>query len=126
MRRDGVVAHQARTVASIQRQGLLVTSPVTTFVDLAAHVDDPTLLACGDGLVRRHLVSVDELGLAVDSTRVRRGIARARRVAALVRAGVDSPMESRLRLLLGQGGLPSRGSTKTFMTPTAAGSPDPI
>jgi hypothetical protein len=83
-----------------------VTSPVATFLDLAAHLDDTEVLAVGDAIVRRGLATVEALVEAAETSRQRRGSARARRVAALVRAGVDSPMESLLRYVLGTAGLP--------------------
>jgi len=53
VRRAGVVAHVGVPDDVVRRHGLPVTSPVATFVDLAVHLDDAELLACGDAIVRR-------------------------------------------------------------------------
>jgi len=93
VRRAGVVTHFGLVGEIVGRAGVRVTTPVATFLDLAAHLDDQWLLACGDAIVRQgHADSAELVVAAMTSTR-RRGIIRARRVAALVRPGVDSPME---------------------------------
>ena len=51
-------------------------------------------------------MTCDELRKAVATTGRRRGVQTARRAAQLVRAGVDSPMETRVRLLVVLAGLP--------------------
>ncbi|HEY8790289.1 MAG TPA: hypothetical protein VIM10_14300 [Actinopolymorphaceae bacterium] len=106
VRRAGVVAHVGVPDDVVRRHGLPVTSPVATFVDLAVHLDDAELLACGDAIVRRGFTTVDGLVAATATATRRRGSARARRVASLVRPGVDSPMESLLRHVLTTAGLP--------------------
>jgi hypothetical protein len=91
--------------------GRPVTSAARTFVDLAhvAHrCDDLTLIdlvTLGDAAVRNHRSDVDKIvARAVAATG--RGCVRARQAARLVRAGVDSPTETHLRLLLVFAGLP--------------------
>ena len=63
------------------------------------------LVALGDSLVRRKRTTPDELVEAAYRF-VGRGSRLARRAASYVRAGVDSPRESRLRMLIVLGGLP--------------------
>jgi hypothetical protein len=86
------------------RHGVPLTSPAQTFRDLAGELDLVELVVLGDSLVRREETTPGALlhASAGQSTNGR----RARRAAGLVRRGVDSPMESRLRLLLVLAGLP--------------------
>jgi hypothetical protein len=105
VRRANVVAHVGQ-LGDVTRHGnVSVTTPIATFLDLAAHLDDRWLLAIGDAIIRRGLGDRADLVAAADRS-TRRGVVRARRVAALARAGVDSPMESLLRHLLLASGLP--------------------
>ncbi|MGO4341324.1 DUF559 domain-containing protein [Pedococcus sp. 2YAF34] len=86
-------------------RGVPVTTAEDTFVDLTAELDLVDLVVLGDSLVRRGRTSPERL-VAV-AARLRGRHARlARRAAGFVRAGVDSPMESRLRMLLVLAGLP--------------------
>jgi hypothetical protein len=57
-------------------------------------------------MVRRRLTTVDRLSDAVANGGRVRGIVQARRSVVLVRPRVDSPMETRVRLLLVLAGLP--------------------
>jgi very-short-patch-repair endonuclease len=106
VRRAGVVAHVGPLGDTTRHDDLPVTTPIETFLDLAAHLDDRWLLAVGDTIVRRGLGKRPELVAAAARSVRRRGSTRARRVSALVRADVDSPMESLLRHLLLSSGLP--------------------
>jgi len=80
-------------------------TPADTFVDLAADLTLVDLVVLGDSLVRRGLLAPRDLAAAAELAHGR-GVRAARRAARLVRLGVDSAMETRLRLLLGQAGLP--------------------
>ena len=99
----GVRVHRS-TRTPVTHRGVKVTSPVDTFLDLADHLDLVDLAVLGDSLVKRGL-SVEALrrGAAAMTHGNRRGAMRA---AALVREGGDSPMETRLRLLVVLAGLP--------------------
>jgi len=79
------------------------------------------LVTAGDSLVRRAGVEPDRLIEAASSARGVRGARLARQAAALVRRGVDSPMESRLRLLLVLAGLPEPWSATSSETRTEVG-----
>ncbi|MER7073365.1 hypothetical protein [Terrabacter sp. NPDC000476] len=102
----GVAAHRRkRSQLVVSRSGLRVTSPLQTFRDLAHVLDLVDLVVLGDSLVRRHCFTVEELrtfvaGATGPHSRL------ARRAASLVRTGVDSAMETRLRLLIVLAGLP--------------------
>ncbi|TDW90042.1 hypothetical protein EV137_3847 [Kribbella pratensis] len=103
---SGLRVHEVQHLDRTLRDGLPLTPPERTFLDLAPYCDLTKLVAAGDSLVRRtdveplHLVETVAAAIGVRSVRL------ARRAAARVRAGVDSPMESLLRLLLVDGGLP--------------------
>jgi hypothetical protein len=86
-------------------RGLLVTDPITTFVQLAGSVSLVDLVVLGDAMVRRGLGTVEELVDACAASHdYYAGLARIG--AAFVRQGVDSPMETRLRMLIVLAGLP--------------------
>lgn len=88
-----------------RRQGIPVTSSEQTFLDLAEDVDLVDLVVLGDSLVRHKASSPARLAQEAASWRGW-GATTARRAASLVRAGVDSPPESRLRMLVVLAGLP--------------------
>lgn len=98
--------HLARPGARIRRlHGLRVSTPDALFCELADHLGLVELVVAGDHLVRRHRVTPDQLVVAARAAppRVRQHAVRA---ASLVRADVDSPMETKVRLLLVLAGLP--------------------
>ncbi|NNG38870.1 hypothetical protein HJ588_06230 [Flexivirga sp. ID2601S] len=86
-------------------KGIAVTSPRQTFLDLAAHLEFIDLLILGDSLVRRARVTPAQL-IDFVADKHSTGAAKAREVAHFVRARVDSPNESRLRLLMVSAGFP--------------------
>ena len=106
-RRRGVAAHLAReTARTVSHRGLAVSTPAQSFLDLASvGVSLIDLVIAGDSLVKATVLDPGEL---VEAAKVwlGRNAKRARQAAALVRAGVDSPMETRLRLLIVFAGLP--------------------
>lgn len=108
-RAEGIEAHQAHPDSEVVRLGcgLRVSSPIQTFLDLAGHqaVTLVDLVVVGDRLVRTQLATTKELVTAADAWQGR-GRRMARRAARLVREEVDSPMETRLRLLIVLAGLP--------------------
>jgi len=89
----------------VQHGGLPLTCATQTFLDLAGDLDLVDLVVLGDSLVRTGVATLDDLVAAAAAYRGRRA-RLARRAAAYVRQGVDSPMESRLRMLLVLAGLP--------------------
>ncbi len=103
---QGVRVHRySAPPTMVQRGGLWVTAPAQTFVDLAGEFPLVDLVVLGDSLVRR--AGVDPAALVDASADARgRGARSARRAAAYVRAGVDSAMETRSRLLMVLAGLP--------------------
>ncbi|MDQ2795804.1 MAG: hypothetical protein M3Y06_01325 [Actinomycetota bacterium] len=104
-RREGVLATETEDVSAVVRAGVSLTSPARTFVDLARTLTLVELVVLGDSRVRRGAVNRDQL--VADAAVARgRGARLARRAATYVRDGVDSPMETRLRMLIVLGGLP--------------------
>lgn len=79
--------------------------PAAAFVASARDLDLVELVVAGDWLVRLELTSPEELTAEAREGRGRGALA-ARRAAALVRRGVDSPQETRLRLAIVLAGLP--------------------
>lgn len=102
----GIGAHRARPTQAVSvRGGLRLTTPVQTFLDLAQLLDLVDLVVLGDSLVKMKRCTAEFL-IEAASTAKGPGAALARRAAALIRKGVDSPMESRLRMLIVLRGLP--------------------
>ncbi len=105
MRVPGIESSRLTTRARATMSGLPVTTAEDTFVDLARHLDLVDLVVLGDSLVRRRRTTPQALLAAARATSARQH-RLAVRAASLVRPGVDSPMESRLRMLLVLAGLP--------------------
>lgn len=85
--------------------GLAVTTGADLFCELGEFLGLVDLVVAGDAMVRARLVRPRQLVEAAASLTGDHG-ARTRRAAALVRDKVDSPMESRLRMLIVLAGLP--------------------
>lgn len=106
-RRNGVVAH-SRALAQdqvVMSQGLLVTSPARTFLDLGATLPLVPLVAVGDRILSRRapLATAEALERAVFGSSTR-GSRHAREAFLLLDDGSESPKETELRLLLGGAG----------------------
>jgi hypothetical protein len=106
-RRAGVAAHLGIAAAQTTiRSGVILSTPVQAFLDLASvGVGLVDLVIAGDSLVKANDLDPQQFVVAAN-TYQGRNPKRARRAAALVRAGVDSPMETRIRLLIVLAGLP--------------------
>ncbi len=107
-RRRGVLTHQPLSVnGSITvRNGVRLSTPPAVFCELAAvGLGLVDLVIAGDAMLRKSRATIDSLQRAVASMSGV-GVRRARRALSYVRAGVDSPMETRLRMLLVLAGLP--------------------
>src|SRR6478752_5442707 len=96
--------------------GIPVTTPERTWLDLAEMLTVDELVVAGDSCVRvprrefegrdLPLCSVEDLQRMIDRHKGKRGIRRAREAISLIRVGSDSPQESLLRLALVRAGLP--------------------
>lgn len=105
-RRAGIRCHVApRTARTGRFKGIRVSLPIPMFIELASILSLVDLVVVGDALVRRRAFTPEQLVRACRESRDRHARS-ALRAASLVRDGVDSPMETRLRLLLVLAGLP--------------------
>jgi hypothetical protein len=102
----GIRPHRVKTMPPfVKRRGLPVTSPERTFLDMGRCSDLVDLVVLGDSLVRSGTTTPERLR---DAAKDWGGTHRALvvRAASFVRDRVDSPMESRLRMLIVLAGLP--------------------
>lgn len=106
LRAEGITTHRYAVVPpSVIKSGLPTSAPEQTFLDLAACLTLVDLVVLGDSLVGQRVTTPQRLVEASVDARGR-GARLARRAARLVRAGVESPMETRARLLFVLAGLP--------------------
>ncbi len=89
----------------VTASGMRITTPEQTFLDLSVQLPLVDLVVLGDSLVRRGRTTPARLvaAAAVAPAPFRQ---HARRAASLVRERVDSPRETRVRVLLVLAGLP--------------------
>jgi hypothetical protein len=107
IRRSGLATHEGLPPDGWRYwEGLKVSTPLQVFMQLATDLGRDDLVILGDTMVRQGFTTPEELRAVTSSTRRRRGILSARAAAALVQYGVDSPPETRVRLILIDGGLP--------------------
>lgn len=106
---SGLVIHTLRLPAEhvVSVAGLPVTCAARTFLDRAGRLSLEDLVAMGDLAVRRGLATVDDLRALAIWARGRRGVVRAREATNLIDPAARNPLETRLRLVLVLGGLPS-------------------
>jgi hypothetical protein len=105
VRVSGIESTTRRPAREATMRGVPVTSAEDTFLDLVSRLGLVDLVVLGDSLVKRGRTTPESL-VAAAQARAGRYRRQAVRAASLVRAGVDSPMETRLRLLLVLAGLP--------------------
>ena len=104
--RAGVRAHVAAPSSRIVTiDGVRLSAPAQLFVELAEQLTLVDLVVVGDWLVRKGKVSIDRLCEFAGASTMR-GAAAARAAVVFVRERVDSPMETRLRMLFVLAGFP--------------------
>lgn len=120
-RRSGVVGHTVLAFPdeTMCWEGIHMSTPARTWLDLARCVPVEHLVAVGDQLVRpprpslelrtEAWSSVQELRLVASRHPKVKGIVKARTAVELVRCGSDSAPETFLRLALTDAGLPEPG-----------------
>jgi hypothetical protein len=86
--------------------GMRVTSPARTALDLACRYPEDTAVAAIDALARATHFKMADVELLADRYRRRRGIRQAKAALDLVDPGAESPRETWLRLLLIRAGFP--------------------
>ncbi len=118
-RRRGVIGHTNAVNSGdiMLLDGVPVTTPARTFLDLGAMLSLDQLVAVADFLVCEHhrpfepprlpVVPAQALRSYIERQHHVRGLNAARAALDLMRIGVDSPQETRLRLLLQRAGLPA-------------------
>lgn len=104
-RPQGVVPHVDPRPEVTVVDGVRVSTPTQMFIELAPLLSLVDLVVVGDHLVRNRKVSLRHLVAACQQSNAR-GARAARRAATHVRERVDSPMETRLRMLIVLAGLP--------------------
>jgi hypothetical protein len=105
--RRGVRSHyRSQRGRTTLRKGLPISTPEQTFLDLAGiGVGLVDLVVVADGMIKERHTSPERL-IEAAAQWSGKGCRVARRAALLARGGVDSPQETRLRLLLVLAGLP--------------------
>lgn len=106
--RDGLIIRHARLPAAdvTVRRGLPVTTPLRTAFDLACLEPHPEGVVCIDAALNQHLITVESLRGYLETRSGWRGVRSAQIALRQSRVGAESPMETRLRLILIEGGLP--------------------
>lgn len=97
-------------------QGIPVTTPERTWLDMAELLSVDELVALGDNCVRVPQADLEgrdtphcdisDLQRMIDRHKGKRGIRKAKEAIKLIRVGADSPQESLLRLAIVRAGLP--------------------
>lgn len=105
LRARGVDARAGRRTRTATLGGIPLTSAEDTFVDLGTELGLVDLVVLGDSLVRRGRTTPEALRAAAACATGAQS-PTLRRAAGLVRPGVDSAPESKLRLLVVLAGLP--------------------
>lgn len=117
-RRGNVVGHLLTLLPDevVEFDGVRLTSPARTWLDLAPLLSVEELVAAGDSLVcshgpehpypRRALCSIPDLEQMVARHPGVRGVRKARAAVGLIRVGADSAPETQMRLALVRAGLP--------------------
>jgi hypothetical protein len=110
----GRIAHRVHLHVSalgahevVVRDGIALTSPARTLVDLARSLPFPDAVVAADSALADALLGSGELDLAVAGTDGRRGGPAVRRVAAFADGRAESVAESLSRVALARCGLPA-------------------
>ncbi|WP_353353711.1 DUF559 domain-containing protein [Intrasporangium sp. DVR] len=118
---QGIRAHRVKVGGQrcLKLDGVRVTTAVQTFLDLGSDLGLVDLVVLGDSLVKAGQTTPAEL---VQAAAGFRGGGRRvlRRAASLVRPEVDSPMESRTRMLIVLAGLPEPTINHKVRWPTGS------
>lgn len=86
--------------------GMRVTTPARTLADLALRLHRPEIVSMLDGALYQERISDADLLLIAAMVRRRRGAVRARRRLAEVDGRAASPLETRIRLICADAGMP--------------------
>ena len=101
----GLRCHVGDPAGVVVERGIRVSGDVPMFIELGGQLSLVDLVVVGDWLVRRRGLTPEQLVTACERSR-HRDARKALAAARFVRRDVDSPMETRLRMLLVLAGLP--------------------
>ena len=106
--RAGMVVRRASLANQdvVERCGMRVTSAVHTLADLSRRLPLVDAVVAVDMALHRELVDLGQLHAYMTTHARRKGVAQLRQVIELAEPASESAMETRLRLLLVQAGLP--------------------
>jgi len=106
--RSGVTLRRALLAPGeiVHVRGFPVTSPLRTVIDLASRRPLVEGVIAVDMALHAELVTMDELDAALRARVGKKGSVQLRQVLALADGKAESPMESRLRVLVQRSGLP--------------------
>ena len=106
--RSGMIVRRSALAAAdiVKRLGLPVTSAVRTMLDVSGRLPVTEAVVIADMALHAKLVHPEALHKAIQSYEGVWGVKRLRRVALYVEPASESPMETRLRMLLVLAGLP--------------------
>ena len=109
IRRPGVTTVRARLSNEdvVEIEGTRVTSPLRSAFELMRHGPLVEAVIAADAMLHSRLVCMDDLHAYVSQRSGWKGIPAARRALALADPRAESPMETRLRLMLVLGGFPN-------------------
>lgn len=107
-RRKGVVGHcmELPPEHTVTVEGVRITIPERTLLDLAPDLRLHELVAAGDAALRVAQLNREILRALVKWAKGRRGVERLRKAEPLLDARAESPPESHLRVWFALGGLP--------------------
>lgn len=107
-RRRGVIGHRVELGDTRVVESLPVIAPERCWLQLASRLSIEELIVAGDHLVRRRAPASTllALGEVVAGAAGARGVRSAQTALGDIRAGTDSPPETRTRLILVRAGLP--------------------
>lgn len=88
-------------------EGVQLTTPARTLLDLAARGDRERMVVAGDAMLREGLAMPDDLVARLAQARGARGVRLARAVVPLLCGEAQSPPESIIRLRFHDAGLPA-------------------
>lgn len=112
--RAGIRCHWTSRRDVVSEKGIRVSSLPQTFVELGTVLHLVDLVVVGDHLARRCDIAPSQLTAFCSESR-HAGAGRALEAARLVRERVDSPMESRTRMLIVLAGLPEPEVNPTIL-----------
>jgi len=104
---DGLVVHRREGAPLVMVDGRQATAPAWTAVEVARALWRPRALATLDAALRSGTCTRDELWQAATQQRGRRGIVAVRELILLADPRAESPLESEVRLVMIDGGLPT-------------------